>query len=191
MLRLYRRSASFVLKIKYAYMKTSTIGARAAAGLATVALMATAVPAFADTASTTASTTPSTYNVSCTQAAVAAHEDAGIAALNTYNAAVAAALAVRKTDMVAAWAQLDFTARIAALKAAYEKYNASIKVARTNLQTARKNADTTFKTAMTACGVTAGDLNGRTKAERKQANHMKKKGWNWFGFHFGVGHEDK
>lgn len=170
-------------------MKSSTT-AKITSGVLALAFMASALPAFAENATSTANTV-GTYNVACVQTAVGAHETAGISALATYNTAVAAALAVRKTEIVAAWAQTGFVARMTALKAAYEKYRASVKTAHTALKAAQKTANTTFETAMKACGVTAADINGSTKAEKKHFRGLNLNFLGGLGMNFGFGHQSK
>lgn len=166
---------------------------RLGAGVIGLSFLATAVPAFA---TTTATSTSGTYNVACVQTAVGVHEDANISALNAYNTAVSSALVVRKNEMVSAWAQTSFTARMTALKSAITKYRASVKMARTAYKTAIATSNSTFTTSMKACGATKADIKGQSKVEK----HERKTGLNLglgldgnFGFHFGKNkdHEDK
>ena len=171
-------------------MKSSTlVPARIASGVLALAFMASALPAFADNATST-SNTAGTYNVACVQNAVGAREDATMSALTAYNSAVASALSVRKTEIVAAWAQTNFTARMSALKAAYEKYRAAVKTAHTTLKNAQKAANETFKTAMKNCGVTSADLKGSTKQERKHLRGLGSSFFGGLGLNLGFGHKD-
>lgn len=156
---------------------------RLGAGVIGLSFLATAAPAFA---TTTATSTPGSYNVACVQTAVGVHEDANISALNAYNTAVSTALVVRKNEMVGAWAQTNLSARISAIKAAVVKYRASVKTARTAYKTSSETSDTTFKTFMKTCGATKADIKSQTKAVK----HEGKTGLNLgldgnFGFHFG------
>lgn len=161
-----------------------TLSTRIGAGLIGLTFLATALPAFADT--TAAANVIGTYNVACTQTAVATHEDANTSALNTYNASVSAALAVRKTDIVAAWAQTSFSARFDALKAAIVKYRTSVKTAHDNYKNARTSANTSFETSMKACGVTAADVHGNGKLTKKEGKIGLGLGlWGDFGLHLG------
>ena len=190
------------LLVSYIFrMKNLTI--RLGAGVIGLSFLATAVPAFADTSTSTASTTQGSYNVACVQTAVGVHEDAKISAHNAYNSAVSAALVVRKNEMVSAWAQTSFTARMTALKAAVEKYRASIKVARTAYKNATATSNTTFTTSMKTCGATKADIKGQTKAEKREVKHEEKEekregkinlglGLDGnFGFHFGQNKDKK
>lgn len=150
-------------------MKKALI-ARVGSGLIGLSLLATALPALADTSTTTATTTPGTYNVACVQTAITVREDANASALATYNASVASALSIRKTELVAAWAQTGFTARFEALKAAMVKYHTAIKTAGVTYKNSRTTTQTTFQSSMKACGVTQADVTGTTTAK----THMKK-----------------
>jgi len=165
----------------------STLATRATSGALALAFLATAIPALAhNTSTSTASTTNSTYNVVCVQTAVGVHEDAGISALNTYNTAVASALAVRKSGVIAAWGNLNFFSRLTALRAAYGTYRISVKTAKTNFKNSRISANTAFKASMNACGATSADVAGRSKGEKKESKKMKMDDFNWLGFHFGL-----
>ena len=164
---------------------------RLGVGVLGLSFLATAAPAFA---TTTATSTSGTYNVACVQTAVGTHEDANIGALNTYNAAVSSALIVRKNEMVSAWAQTSFTARMTALKAAITKYRASVKVARTAYKNATTTSNTTFTTSMKTCGATRADIKGQTKVEKREGKMGLNLGLDGnFGFHFGKNkdHKDK
>ena len=172
-------------------MKNTTF-TKIGSGVIGLAFLASAVPAFADTSTTTATSTQGTYNTTCVQSAVGVHEDVNTAALNTYNTAVSAALSVRKTELVAAWAQTNFTVRLEALKAAIMKYRAAVKTAAMNYKTARMNSALTFETSMKACGVTKADFVGQNNIEKKEG----KTGFNLglgadFGLHFGKNKKDK
>lgn len=152
-------------------MKTSTF-ARIGSGVVGLALLASTVPAFADTSTTTATTTPGSYNVACVQTAVGVHEDAKIAATNTFNAAKGAAMVTFKADIIAAWGQTDFSLRFTALKAAFSKLRAVDAAARTAEKTALATSNTTFQASMKACGVTKADITGNATST---ANTKKNK----------------
>jgi hypothetical protein len=156
-------------------MKT-TLMTRMGAGAIGLAMLAGALPAFADTSTTTSTSTSATTTPQismCAQTATAVHEDAIASSTAAYSAAVSAALSVRKADLVAAWGQATISARVNALVAAYAKYRKAVETARVNMQAARKTANTTFAASMKACGVTKADVTATTSVKVKSQDKEK------------------
>jgi len=104
----------------------------------------------------------------CVQTAVDKRETAVAAGFTTYAAAVTAAQAQRKTDLHAAWAMTDATARKDAIKAAWKTFTGSVKTARKALKTGNKAAWSTYKTDRKACGGGESDGEGSGSGQEVQ-----------------------
>ena len=155
-----------------------------ATGAATVIALSLAIPAFAEDAmssSTTTGTTssamhsegekmmkqdkmmkktPVTVDVTCMQNAVEKRDTAIMAGVDAYSAAVKTALMTRKDALKAAWALTDKTQRNAALKTAWTAFEGTWKKASAAMKTARNGAWTAFKTDSKACKQTGAEATG-------------------------------
>jgi len=136
-------------------MNTFTKISAGLVGLAAVAGMA--APAFADY-NTTPITTPinqtlDSTKMTCVLNAVTKREDAVQSAVNSFTTAINAALATRKTDLVAAYTNnTTRDALSAAIHAAWLKFQNSKIADKQNFRASRRTAWETFRTDVKACG---------------------------------------
>lgn len=91
-------------------------------------------------------------DLSCLSAAVAAREDALIAALDEFNADAKTALSERKSDLADAYAKTDRKEVKEAVKSAWKNYKDAMKSARGELKDDKKSAYGEFKSAAKECG---------------------------------------
>lgn len=93
-------------------------------------------------------------DLACLSAAVAAREDALLAALDEFNADAKAALTDRKGDLAEAYGQTDRDEVKADVKAAWKTYRDTMKTSRGELKDEKKTAYKSFKDDAKECGVT-------------------------------------
>ena len=130
----------------------------AAVGLA---VLLSAVPAFAMTGTSTMMHAGKSVDIACVQTAVDMREGAIGTAYGTYTTAMSTALSTRKSALHDAWGMSDATARKAARKAAWTAFSTASHDATKALKSARSSAWSTFETAAKACG--AGGVESRTQ----------------------------
>jgi hypothetical protein len=107
-------------------------------------------------ASSTASSTRPTADISCVQTAVQERETAIIESWTGFSSSTLAALTVRKNALVEAWKLTDAKERASALKDLWKNWKESSKKAHTTLRADRKAAWAEFKQTMkTECRVTS------------------------------------
>lgn len=109
---------------------------------------------FAQTSTTTVpSTTSTSTQVICIQAALEKRENALIAGHDVFNTAVKTALTNRLTSLKDAWAQTDKSTRQTKRLAAYKAFRNENQTAHNGMRTVRVSAWKGFETDMKACGV--------------------------------------
>lgn len=99
-----------------------------------------------------ASTTLATADLGCLSEAVAAREDALLAALDEFNGDAKSALTERKSDLADAYAETDRKEVKEAVKAAWKTYRDAMKSARSELKADKKSAYAEFKSSAKECG---------------------------------------
>ena len=99
-----------------------------------------------------ASSTIDSADLGCLSEAVAAREDALMAALDEFNSDAKTALTERKSDLADAYAKTDRKEVKDAVKSAWKTFGGAMKAARGDLKSAKKAAYTEFKTDAKACG---------------------------------------
>ncbi len=119
---------------------------------------------------TASTTTITTQQSTCMQNATSAKDSANLTAFDTLYTSIRAALVTRKTATMAAWGNLDGTARIEALVKANTAFATSSKSAWTTYKASRKVAQATFKAAATSCGVKE---NGKVLSNRNDDDDKK------------------
>lgn len=128
----------------------------------TGAIVAAALPAFAQTTASTAGSTDAKMktqkkiDVACITAAIDKRDTAIAGAFDTLKNAVM----TRKDALKLAWSQTDKKTRRDGIKAAWKAYGASVSSARS----ARKSAWTTFYATRNACGAGAAAEDATTQA---------------------------
>lgn len=140
--------------------------------IATLILVAAASSVFAESRGFgfgygSASSTPSTLNVTCIQNAVEKRDSAIIVAHNAFNTSITNALTVRKDALKTAWAKPTRQERTSARKAVYETFKNSQKSAHNTLRSVRKSSWNTFDADMKACGVNK-EAHGERASEVKE-----------------------
>src|SRR3989344_218239 len=105
-----------------------------------------------------ATTAPGSFDVSCVATAVAARE-AALAAAATANAqALTSAYSDRGSALASAYAQTGNDVIRKAVKNAWNKFNAALRLAHRGWKTAQQSAWTQFRTAVKACGAGAASI---------------------------------
>ena len=94
----------------------------------------------------------------CMVTAVTKRDNAILAAMDAYSAAVHSALQTRTSAVTTAWQNTDVKARRAAIKAAYLAGRTTVKTARKDWKAGRDAAWKQFRTDRKACGATAADV---------------------------------
>lgn len=139
---------------------TSSISTRIAAGATALVVAGFALPAFAQTATSTGAQhadagkhakTTAPMNLPCVQTAVDARESAIGQAFSTFSTTESVALAARASALHDAWGQTDASARKSARDAAWSAFKTANKSAYAALRTAKQSAWSTFKTASKSC----------------------------------------
>ena len=103
-----------------------------------------------------------TLDLACMQTAVGGRDTAIIAAADVFYSAIKSALETRKAELVASWGLTIPVERRATRRAAWNKFYASSKQARTALRAAKKSAWDKFYADSKACkGVASDELGGR------------------------------
>lgn len=133
--------------------------------LASIGLLAgAALPAFAQTSSTTpvttGSSTAATSKIMCVGNAVNARETSIDAAMTTYTASLNTAYSTRAAALKQAYTLTTTAAVKAAVKTAWSTFSTSAKSARMTWQTSRNTAWATYRTAAVACKAPAGTGDG-------------------------------
>lgn len=121
-------------------------------GLVVMSLLASAIPALAQTPPPSAGRSADTVDVACIQAAIDKRDNAIIAAVDTFHDAAKSALQTRRDALKAAWALTDRDARRKAIRSAWENYRKSVRQARQDLNKVRRAAWAQYKTDRRACG---------------------------------------
>ncbi len=104
-----------------------------------------------NTTAPTATTGNQAATLSCVASAVAKRESAIQAGFTALSSSWNLALTTRASDLAAAWAMTDKTARNTAIKDAWKKFTASKKAARKAYNDARKASWSQFSTDRKAC----------------------------------------
>lgn len=94
-------------------------------------------------------------DIACVAAAVAAREAALTAGIKTHGDAVVAAYSARATGLANAYTATSSPAIRQGVKKAWEAFDSSVREARKNWQTARKNAWQQFRTTIKSCKASA------------------------------------
>ena len=153
---------------------------------AAVMAMAIALPAFAQTSSSssTASTdVASSADLACMSAAVDARESASITARTTFNASIMAALQTRRDSLHAAYAIANNHDRMVAIQAALNVYAKAIATARAKYKADINAAWSTFATARVNCHI---DQDTKvSKSEHEDTNHHDRSDHDNRGLHLG------
>lgn len=112
---------------------------------------ASAVPAFAETASTTTSTPTVASKITCVAAAVNAREASLSNAFNALTSTQSAAYSARATALKSAYGATTTKEVRTAVTTAWNSFNSSMKTARKAWMTARNAAWNTYRQAAVAC----------------------------------------
>lgn len=104
-------------------------------------------------ATSTATSTPSTLNLSCVQTAVTTRETSVINAYEVMSTSIKTALVTRQSELTAAWGITDNQARRTARKAAWDKFNKASREARKIYKASIKTTWRTFHSSSKACRV--------------------------------------
>ena len=118
-------------------------------------LAATALPVFAQTATTAPATAPSprrTVDVACIQSAIEKRDTTIATAVNAHAVVQTTAIAARKAALKAAWALTDQKARRAALRDAWKAFTVTSKAARKAFRDSQRTAWKQFNTDRKTCG---------------------------------------
>jgi len=95
-------------------------------------------------------------DVACVATAVGKREDALLKSWQTFDDAVEATFAARKSALVSAWSLSDAKERKTAVKKALSEAKSARKAAASTLKTSKKSTWSTFKSEAKACGGAAG-----------------------------------
>ncbi len=117
------------------------------------------------------SSSSSSVDYACVQAAVSVREQALVSGLTAYNSAELSALTTRKSSLSTAWSMSDASARRTAVKAAWDAYLKSDRDASKQWKTDQKNAWSTFRTSVKTCSGASGaevnlEMGGHLRGER-------------------------
>lgn len=139
--------------------------------LGVAALLATALPALAQTTSTGSGNSTSTtgnprFDAVCMQNAVDKRDGAIINAWDIYSAAVKSALSARRSALKAAWGLSTAKDRRMALSQAWKDFNSAMNQARKDLNSARKSAWKAFMADKRACGPGAREDNSGERNDK-------------------------
>lgn len=95
--------------------------------------------------------TPKTVDLACMKTAVVKRDDAVLLALDTFRINVKKALETRRDALRAAWDKSDKNERKAAIRAAWTAFDGTWKKARRDMEAAKKNAWTAYRTDAKTC----------------------------------------
>jgi hypothetical protein len=104
------------------------------------------------------------FDVSCVAAAVAAREAVLAAGISTNSQAINTAYTDRAAALASAYAQTDQGAVKKAVKSAWDKFGAALRLAHRGWKTAQQNAWSQFRTALKACGAGATTVSDSSNA---------------------------
>ncbi len=127
-------------------------------------LLGAALPAFAETGTTTPPVTEhkerKPVDLACMQTAVGKRDDAVIAAVDAHHDSVKAALVARRDALKAAWGLTDRKARRDALAKAWTDFRMAVRDAQKTLKMAKRAAWKNFEMDRKACNGNNGDDHG-------------------------------